>query len=154
MSILDLYGDRISVDNKSGCWIWERGVSSEGYGRARYQGKVTYMHRLSYTLSKGIIPDNLLVRHKCHNTRCCNPDHLLIGSDLDNWHDSKEKHIVDLKSRASKWEIDGIVYSSMFNARDKTGLPYKTLIKYTIDGVFDVKAYRAGCKKIGVNPKL
>ena len=33
----------------------------------------------------------MIVRHKCHNPKCCNPEHLQIGTHKDNWNDSKVK---------------------------------------------------------------
>lgn len=56
----------------------------QGYGR--YNSAAA--HRLSYELHKGSIPTGLFVRHLCHNPRCVNPDHLEVGDQKQNIHDS------------------------------------------------------------------
>jgi len=33
---------------------------------------------------KGKIPEGKLACHKCNNRKCCNPDHIYVGSALQN----------------------------------------------------------------------
>lgn len=42
------------------------------------------MHRLSYELFVGPIPDELVIDHKCYNPPCVNPDHLQVVTFRDN----------------------------------------------------------------------
>lgn len=77
------------VVKKDGCWKWV-GAKSQGYGYIQIGGrkdKVIRAHRLSYMLEHGEIPDGHIVRHKCDNPECCNPEHLEIGTMLDNSQD-------------------------------------------------------------------
>lgn len=41
-------------------------------------------HRVAYILTKGDIPDGLLILHSCGNRRCCNPAHLRQGTQSEN----------------------------------------------------------------------
>lgn len=74
----------VAVDPDTDCWNWTGGISPTGYG-VFHGGRA---HRLSYMLFKGPIPFDLVVRHQCHNRCCCNPAHLLLGTDQDNTNDT------------------------------------------------------------------
>lgn len=72
----------------SGCWEWQRSRTKTGYGQiAIGHQKQDYSHRVSYREYKGPIPDGLVVRHKCDNPCCCNPEHLEVGTQKDNMQD-------------------------------------------------------------------
>lgn len=60
----------------TGCWIWQRSVSTAGYGHIWDGGKLLAAHRVAYELVKGLIPEGLTLDHLCRNRRCINPDHL------------------------------------------------------------------------------
>lgn len=47
--------------------------------------------RFVWVLCFGAIPLGKLVCHKCDNTRCCNPEHLFLGTNKDNSDDKFAK---------------------------------------------------------------
>ena len=59
----------------------------DGYGHMKVNHKDVGAHRLSYMESFGPIPAGLLVRHKCDNPPCINPEHLELGTQWDNSQD-------------------------------------------------------------------
>jgi hypothetical protein len=79
------------VRKTDGCWEWT-GAKGEGYGRLGrvIGGHAVFFtaHRYSYELANGPIPSGLLVRHTCHNRACVRPDHLVLGTYLDNGADT------------------------------------------------------------------
>jgi len=83
------------VDQSGECWLWTGGLAKRtGYGKCWYQGKEWRAHRLAWFLTHGPIPDNLLVCHNCpggDNPLCCRPDHLFLGTSLDNVRDMWQK---------------------------------------------------------------
>lgn len=84
---------RYIPEPNSGCWLWLAGINpSTGYGRF-YTGVDTciYAHKFSYQFFKGIIPKGRMLRHRCDVKSCVNPDHLLIGTALDNSKDAVER---------------------------------------------------------------
>ncbi len=75
------------VKKGDGCWLWTGGTVGKGYGKFEQ----TTAHRIAYELSRGLIPDGLHVLHTCDNPICCHPDHLFLGTNLDNIQDRIDK---------------------------------------------------------------
>lgn len=67
-----------------GCWIWTRSGNRRGYGQIVYRRKHMETHRASWIAFKGDIPSGLHVLHRCNTPSCVNPDHLYLGTYLDN----------------------------------------------------------------------
>lgn len=73
------------------CWEWQGYRIDKGYGRLRHEGGKKLAHRVSYEAFVGAIPDGMCVLHKCDNPPCVNPDHLFLGTNLDNVKDCINK---------------------------------------------------------------
>lgn len=68
------------------CWVWPGATIPKGYGHVSYKGHNYLVHRISYEFHKGSA-EGLQVRHQCHNKVCCNPEHLLLGTNKENAQD-------------------------------------------------------------------
>lgn len=84
----------VIVSDISECWDWQKRQDKHGYGiiwgKIRFHYGTNYIHRISYLVFNGAIDTGLLIRHRCNNTRCCNPNHLIPGTDVENGADRAE----------------------------------------------------------------
>ena len=82
-------------DPNTGCWIWQGYINENGYGKVRVGGKQYLTHRLSaYAFLDFDLNSPLFACHNCpggDNSKCCNPDHLWIGTNDQNIKDAKSK---------------------------------------------------------------
>lgn len=79
-------------DQDSGCWNWDGYRDRKGYGRMTETGGEVLSHRISWAFhNKRPVPEGMHVLHKCDNPRCINPEHLMIGTNLDNHYDKMAK---------------------------------------------------------------
>lgn len=79
--------EQIDKNGPNGCWLWTGAKYRGGYGHMGMNGKNTKVHRFSYEHFVGPIPAGLIVRHKCDNPCCVNPEHLMTGTHKDNTND-------------------------------------------------------------------
>lgn len=83
------------------CIEWTGCRDSFGYGMRRVNGKVRRLHLIAYEETYGTIPKGMVVRHKCDNPSCYNPEHLEIGTRADNNRDR------DVRGRTAKGVRNG-----------------------------------------------
>lgn len=79
------------VNKTETCWLWTGGRigSRMGYGNVVvWRGKTTwsYAHRVAWEISHGSEATGPVL-HTCDVALCVRPDHLYLGSDLQNSHD-------------------------------------------------------------------
>lgn len=87
----DLFMVRVDPQ-PNGCWFWRGNINTNGYGLfALYGQRRIGAHRAAWELTRGPIPQGMIVCHRCDNPRCVNPEHLFIGTHLDNARDRVSK---------------------------------------------------------------
>lgn len=84
-------------DADDSCWTWFRAVNEDGYGHflLRKGGGSVGAHRVAYALANGgVIPAGGVVCHRCDTPACIRPEHLFLGTQLDNIRDciAKGRH--------------------------------------------------------------
>jgi len=82
---------RIKTGNPDECWPWSGAHNEHGYGSVCKDGVLRKAHRVAWELTFGKIPEGKWVLHKCDNPPCCNPNHLYIGTIVENTKDAIER---------------------------------------------------------------
>ena len=80
------------VDPASGCHIWQGSLNRQGYGQLSFRGRPAGAHRVAWIIKRGPIANGLYVCHRCDERRCCNPDHMFLGTHTENMADMKAKN--------------------------------------------------------------
>lgn len=91
----DRFWALIAVGEPDVCWPWigELGAREPGgYVRIHFGSYRTYVHRIAFLLSGGVLQEGHIVRHRCDNPPCCNPACLLAGTPADNVRDRDERN--------------------------------------------------------------
>lgn len=83
---------RISKDaTEKGCLEWLGYKDKDGYGLKTFmidgKYKTFRTHRLVYMSVNGDIESGQVIRHTCDNPKCCNIEHLLVGTSKQNSQD-------------------------------------------------------------------
>lgn len=104
--------------------------NSNGYPVKRHKGKFIHLHRYIYLTQIGTIPEGIVVRHKCDNPLCINPEHFELGTQIDNIQDMVDRrrnasNIGEKNPRAILKESDVIKILSLF----KNGMRYGDIAK-------------------------
>lgn len=118
-----------SVEKSDGCWNWKGLKSEKGYGvfshamgkKKKFRAKA---HRIAYTLAKGPIKSGEFILHSCDNPACCNPDHLRVGTNVDNIRDRLERNRICGKAKINM-EIANEIRRRVFNGESKESLARK-----------------------------
>lgn len=84
MLLVDRIKKSVVVNDLTGCHEWTAAKSRWGYGRIRVNSREFHVHTLTWEMFNGPVPAGRFVCHHCDNPPCCNPDHLFVGTPLDN----------------------------------------------------------------------
>lgn len=86
------FWSRVDIQGLLACWTIDGAKDKDGYGFFVWQGKRCGAHRVAYEITRGVVPEGLFVLHKCDNPPCVNPNHLFLGTQLDNMRDMDKKN--------------------------------------------------------------
>lgn len=96
---------------RSSCIDHGKKGNRDGYYLVRpvvNEPRKTGAHRLAYCFARGLDIDMLegtVVRHTCDNSRCINPQHLILGTHQDNHRDMCERGRIARGERSSKAKL-------------------------------------------------
>lgn len=89
----DRYWEKVDKSDPSGCWLWTGGTTNFGYGVFSLAGTKDLhgAHRVAWRLHHGHDAGKKCVLHRCDTPGCVNPDHLFLGSRVENMEDKIRK---------------------------------------------------------------
>jgi hypothetical protein len=130
----------------NGCWTWNGQRIRSDYGRIiALGGKAKFAHRAAYEVWVGPIPDGKILRHKCDNPPCINPEHLDVGTYQDNSNDMINRKRWSGNGHITQHDADTIrVYLSA--GRDVKSLAVEFGISRA--SIYDIKKLRTWTKHV------
>jgi hypothetical protein len=97
----DYFLQKVDISSPNSCWPWLGSLREGGHGSWAYrcyQNGTKIASREIFKLFKGD-PGILYVCHLCGNARCCNPDHLYLGTPKENQQDRLKHNTSNRGSR-------------------------------------------------------
>lgn len=125
------FWSKVDVRAPGDCWEWMCGKRRGGYGGFSLNRKTVRAHRVAYELAHGPIEKGLLVRHKCDNPACCNPNHLEVGTNADNMADmvARGRSLKGPENPKSK-----LSEADVLKIRDDPRMPREIADEYGVSG--------------------
>lgn len=95
-ALCDLFDRQVNKRGPDECWPWRDGTHKDRRGQVSLRGQTVPSSRLAYLIYNDDIPEHnshhgLVVMHTCDNPPCCNPKHLVLGTQGDNLRDRTKK---------------------------------------------------------------
>ena len=126
---------------KNGCLEWTKCYNTDGYPRAvfdnNFNGKV---HRVVWELYNKQSANGYVIRHTCDNTRCINPEHLIIGTNIDNVQD---RQIRDRTQGLKQKDVNTI--NALYNSKTYTRKELATMFQVSYNTI----SYTLKHRKLG-----
>ena len=144
------FWERVDVLSSNSCWEWQSTLSVRGYGVfSVYLGKINgdfisktfTVHRIAWSMVFGEIQNGLQVLHKCDNPPCCNPSHLMLGTNLDNSKDKvrKKRHCFHENHPSAKLTMQKVLeIRELYVPRKFTMLHLAKFYKVSERTIFDI----------------
>lgn len=84
---INRFWSKVDKRTKTQCWNWLGAKTPGGYGNVRINAKYFKSHRVAWEITHFKIPGNMVICHACDNPSCCNPHHLMLGTQSSNVRD-------------------------------------------------------------------
>lgn len=137
----------INVKDENECWEFTGFKNKDWYGIiGTSNGKCESAHRIIYKIHNKEILENMVVMHTCDNPSCCNPKHLVLGTQNDNIQDmiSKGRFVPrNMSFKLTEEQMNGIrnKYTGKRGEKVKLAKEYNVVIT-TITNILNNKSWK------------
>lgn len=96
------------IEDGNGCWIWQRSMTTTGYGRVWVAEAKRHVnaHRVVYERERGPIPEGMSLDHLCRVPRCVNPDHLEPVTHAENCRRGAAAKLTPVEAEAIRSSVE------------------------------------------------
>ncbi len=144
-TIQDLINN-LNIKGPDECWLYVGHLTSHNkYGHTQMHIKrvVKDIHVWSYEHFVGPVPESLCVCHTCDVPRCCNPNHLWLGTRQENTADMKakgraHKPVGELNPKSKLTKEDVIKIRELFKAKQYTQAKLAVMFNVTRANICDI----------------
>lgn len=105
----DRFWPKVDKRRPDQCWLWTGHTNGAGYGQIFRGNRKELAHRIAWELENGSIPKRRIILHRCDNSACVNPAHLLLGTQRDNMQDRSDKRMDNYTPHFSKLAAEDVV---------------------------------------------
>jgi hypothetical protein len=132
------FDEKWTPEPNSGCYLWTGAVAN--YPRFRMGDRTRQASHVAYERWVGPIPKGMQACHRCDNRFCVNPDHLFLGTQLENMRDmtSKGRRRGGPKHAPHKpWALNDEQVAEI-RSKKKSGVAYAKQFKVTPRSIYNV----------------
>lgn len=94
----ETFWSRVNVKGEDACWEWTGGCNTQGYGQLSWDSRIVKAHRVAAWLSGKLVDlspphrrGDTHILHQCDNPKCCNPEHLKLGTHEQNMEEARAR---------------------------------------------------------------
>lgn len=114
---MERFWSKVDKRGPDECWEWQGRLRKDGYANFFFSKRSVLAHRQAFELHNGR-PANGVVMHSCNNKRCCNPAHLVEGTQQQNCIDAYRDGLKPKTLKLSGEEVAEIRWLRAIGARN------------------------------------